>query len=90
MALFFLRMRARKDLDRPLTVKYGVPLAVFLLVYTALIGIGIFTLDWKAAGTWIAIVAAVALYDKFVVPRTKRGGFYREQVLRRRTSAARL
>jgi amino acid transporter len=90
MALFFLRMRARKDLDRPLTVRYGVPLAVFLLVYTALIGIGIFTLDWKAAGAWIAIVAVVALYDKFVVPHTKRGGFYRDQVLRRRTSATRL
>jgi hypothetical protein len=26
----------------------------------------------------------------FVVPRTKRGAFYREQILRRRTSAARL
>jgi hypothetical protein len=35
-------------------------------------------------------VAAVVLYDMFIVPRTKRGKFYRAQVLRRRTSAARL
>jgi hypothetical protein len=35
-------------------------------------------------------VAAVVLYDQFVVPRTKRGSFYRAQVTRRRTSAARL
>ena len=90
IALFFLRMRARTDLDRPLTVRFGVPLAVFLLVYTALIAYGIFKLDGKAFMSWVAVVAAVVLYDKFVVPRTKRGGFYREQVMRRRTSAARL
>jgi amino acid transporter len=90
IALFFLRMRARKDMDRPLTVRFGVPIAVFLLIYTALIAYGIYKLDWKAFVTWAAIVAVVALYDKFVVPRTTRGKFYREQVMRRRTSATRL
>ncbi|KWW97682.1 amino acid permease [Carbonactinospora thermoautotrophica] len=90
MALFYLRMRARKDMDRPLTAKYGVPIAVFLLIYTGLIAYGIFTLDWKAAASWVVVVAVVALYDKFIVPRTKRGSFYRAQVLRKRASAARL
>jgi heme/copper-type cytochrome/quinol oxidase subunit 2 len=90
MALFFLRMRARKNLDRPISVRYGQPLAVFLLVYTALIALGITVLDWHAAAAWVALVAVVVLYDHFVVPRTKRGGFYRQQILRQRTSAARL
>jgi amino acid transporter len=90
MALFYLRMRARKDLDRPLRVKYGVPLAVFLLIYTALIAIGIIALNWQAAASWFLLVLVITLYDKLVVPRTKRGAFYREQVLRRRTSAERL
>lgn len=90
IALFFLRMRARTDLDRPLTVRFGGPLAVFLLIYTALIAYSIFKLDWKAFTSWIAVVAAVALYDHFVVPRTERGNFYREQVRRKRTSAVRL
>lgn len=90
VALFYLRMRSRKDLDRPLTARYGVPVAVVLLVYTALIAFGIFSLDWKAAVAWVAIVVVVVLYDKFVVPRTKRGGFYREQVTRQRTDATRL
>jgi hypothetical protein len=35
-------------------------------------------------------VAAVALYDYFVVPRTSRGKRYRAAVLQRRESAARL
>lgn len=90
MALFYLRMRARKDLDRPLRAKYGVPLAVFLLIYTALIAIGIIALNWEAAVSWFVLVAVIALYDKFVVPRTKRGGFYRAQVTRLRTDATRL
>ena len=90
IALFFIRMRARKDLDRPLTVRYGLPLAVFLLGYTALIALGITVLDWKAAVVWFALVAVVTAYDKFVVPRTKRGGHYRAQVMRQRTDATRL
>ncbi|GAA1142247.1 APC family permease [Nocardioides aquiterrae] len=90
IGIFFLRMRARSDLDRPLKVRFGVPLAWFLVVYTALIAYGIFKLDNKAFLTWVAVVAIVALYDRFVVPRTTRGKFYREQVTRRRTSAVRL
>lgn len=90
VALFYLRMAARKNLDRPLRARYGVPIAVVLLIYTGLIAFGIFALDWKAAGAWVVIVAVVVAYDKFVVPRTKRGGHYREQVMRRRTDATRL
>lgn len=90
IALFYLRMRARKDMDRPLVAKYGVPLAVFLMIYTALIAFGIFELDRKAFLSWAGLVLVVVLYDRFVVPRTKRGGFYRAQVLRERTSADRL
>ncbi len=58
--------------------------------YTALIALGITVLDWRAAASWFALVAVVVLYDKFLVPRTKRGGFYRAQVLRQRTDATRL
>jgi amino acid transporter len=90
VALIYLLMRRRKDLDRPLSARFGTPLAVFLLIYTALIGIAIAMTDWVASLTWVAIVVVVVLYDHFVVPRTTRGAFYREQVLRRRTSAARL
>jgi amino acid transporter len=90
IALFFIRMRARKNLDRPLMVRFGLPLAWFLLGYTGLIALGITVLDWHAAAAWLGLVVVVALYDKFVVPRTKRGGFYRQQILRQRTSAERL
>ena len=65
-------------------------IAIFLMAYTALIAYGIYKLDWKAFLTWVAIVAVVALYDQLVVPRTQRGKFYREQVMRKRTTAARL
>ena len=87
VALFYLLMKRRKDLDRPLTSKFGTPLAVFLLCYTALIAGAIVATSWKPSLTWFAIVAAVVLYDMLIVPRTKRGKFYRAQVLRRRTSA---
>lgn len=90
VALLYLLMKRRTDLDRPIVSKFGTPLAVFLLIFTALIGIAIAMTDWAAALTWVALVAVVVLYDMFVVPRTKRGAFYREQILRRRTSAARL
>lgn len=90
VAVFYLLMKRRKDLDRPLTSKFGTPLAIFLLCYTGVIGASIVATTWKPSLTWFAIVAAVVLYDMFVVPRTKRGKFYRAQVLRRRTSAARL
>ena len=88
--LFFLGMRRRKDLDRPLKVKFGVPLAVLLMIGTAIIAYAIFVSDWQAGVAWYAAVGAFVLYDAFIVPRTKRGGHYRAQVLRQRTSAARL
>jgi membrane protein YdbS with pleckstrin-like domain len=83
-------MKRRTDLDRPVVSRFGTPLAVFLLIYTAVIAVAIFTTAWKPSLTWVAVVAVVVLYDMFVVPRTERGRFYRSQVLRRRTSAARL
>jgi amino acid transporter len=90
VALLYLLMKRRKDLDRPIVSRFGTPLAVFLLVFTAVIGVAIAMTDWTAALTWVALVVIVVVYDMFVVPRTKRGAFYREQILRRRTSAARL
>jgi amino acid transporter len=90
VALLYLLMKRRKDLDRPIVSRFGTPLAVFLLVFTAIIGVAIAMTDWTAALTWVALVVIVVVYDMFVVPRTKRGAFYREQILRRRTSAARL
>jgi hypothetical protein len=86
----YLLLKRRKDLDRPITAKYGTPLALFLLCYTGVIGGSIVATTWKPSLTWFAIVAAVIGYDMFIVPHTKRGKFYRAQVLRRRTSAARL
>jgi membrane protein YdbS with pleckstrin-like domain len=83
-------MKRRKDLDRPMTSKWGTPLATLMLVGTAIIAISIIHDSWKPSLTWFAVVAVVVLYDMFVVPHTKRGKFYRAQVLRRRTSAARL
>jgi amino acid transporter len=83
-------MRRRKDLDRPLRVKFGVPVAIFLCCFTAVIAYSIFVSDWQAGVAWYAAVGIFILYDAFIVPRTKRGGHYRAQVLRRRTSAARL
>ena len=90
VAVIYLTMKRRKDLDRPITAKFGTPLAWFLLIYTGVIAVSIIYTSWKPSLTWFAIVAAVVLYDMFVVPRTKRGKFYRAQLLRRRTSAARL
>jgi amino acid transporter len=90
VALVYLLLKRRKDLDRPITSKFGTPLAVFLLCYTGVIGGSIVATSWKPSLAWFAIVAAVIAYDMFVVPHTKRGKFYRAQVLRRRTSAARL
>lgn len=90
VALIYLLLKRRTDLERPLVSKFGTPIAVFMLVYTALIAVAIMRTSWKPSLTWFAVVAAVVLYDMFVVPRTKRGSFYRSQVLRRRTSAARL
>jgi amino acid transporter len=90
VALIYLLMKRRKDLDRPMKSKFGTPLAVFLLIYTGIIGVSIITTSWKPSMVWIALVIVVVVYDMFIVPRTKRGRFYRAQVLRRRTSAERL
>jgi amino acid transporter len=90
VALVYLLLKRRKDLDRPLSSKYGTPLAVFMLITTVVIAFSIIRTSWKPSLTWIALVVVVVAYDMLVVPRTKRGKFYRSQVLRRRTSAARL
>lgn len=90
VALFYLLMKRRTDLDRPVVSRFGTPLAYAMLVVTAVIGVAIAATDWVAALTWVALVVAVVLYDMVVVPRTKRGALYRQQLLRRRTSAVRL
>ena len=90
IAIFYLRMHYSPTLERPLQSKFGVPIAIFVLLFTAMMTLAALSANWMAGGTWLAIVVLVCCYDHFVVPRTKRGGFYREQVLRRRTSAARL
>ena len=90
VALFYLLMRRRRDLERPLEVRFGTPIAAALLVFTGVIGYAIYTTNHTAFFVWFAIVAIVVVYDWFVVPRTKRGSFYRAQVLRRRDSAERL
>ena len=90
VAFIYLMMKRRTDLDRPLVSKHGVPVAIFLLVFTVVIAGSIVATSWKPALTWFVLVTVVVSYDMFVVPKTKRGKFYREQVLRRRTSAARL
>lgn len=90
VALIYLLMRRRKDLDRPIMSRFGVVVGWALLLYTGAIAYAIFQTETKAFVIWFVIVAVVVAYDMFVVPRTKRGAFYRKQVLRRRTSAARL
>ncbi len=54
VALFYLLMKRRKDLDRPLTSKFGTPLAIFLLAYTGVIGGSIVATTWKPSLTWFA------------------------------------
>jgi len=90
IAVFYLGMKRRKDLERPVTSKFGVPIAIFIIIATSLSAYSGFVTNWQAAATWFLVVAIFIAYDQLVVPRTKRGSFYREQVLRKRTSAARL
>lgn len=91
IALFFLSMRWRnRTLERPHKAAYGVIVAGGLLLYTALIAVGVLQLNPQASLAWLAIVAAVIGYDVLVVPRTARGRHYRAQVLRPRESAERL
>ncbi len=90
IAIFYLGMHLNKKLEKPVKARFGVPIAIFVVCFTILTTIATLMLNWKAGVTWFAIVGLFVLYDSLVVPRTKRGGFYREQVLRRRTSATRL
>jgi amino acid transporter len=90
VAIVFIRMRRRKDLDRPLVAPFGLPIAFGLLAVTSLIALSSVVNNWRAAATWVGFISVIILYDWLVVPRTERGRFYRTQVLRRRMSAARL
>ena len=90
IAVFYLLMKRRTDLERPLSVRFGVPIAIFVAAFSLMGSIAAIMLNWKAALTWFICVAVFVAYDQFVVPKTKRGGFYRTQVLRRRTDAVRL
>ena len=90
IAVFFLRMRASKTLERPLEVKYGEQIGWFVAIMTAIMtGVSLY-MNWVAGLTWVAVAVVFMLYDHYIVPRTKRGGFYRDQVTRLRTSARRI
>ncbi len=90
IAIFYLAMKRRRDLSRPLSVRFGVPIAIFVAGFSFMGAIAAIQLNWQAAVIWFAFVVVFVLYDQFIVPKTKRGGFYRAQVLRRRTDAVRL
>ena len=62
--------------------RLGVPVAILIAVTCAIMFYYTVVADWQAAVFWVAIVAAIALYDFFVVPRTPRGRLYREELLR--------
>jgi amino acid transporter len=89
-ALCFLGMRRNKTLERPVKSRFGVPLAIALIVGAGLMAYGVLKAYPAPSYVWFGLVAAVALYDYFIVPRTARGKRYRQAVLRRRESAARL
>jgi amino acid transporter len=90
VALFFLRMRRNRRLQRPLKQRFGSVVAWFLMAYTAVIAYAVMKSNLKASLAWFGVVVLVVLYDHFVVPRTKRGKHYRAQVLRPRLDANRL
>jgi amino acid transporter len=90
VAIVFIALRRRKDLDRPLVSRFGMPIAVCMVIVTSIIAASAVVNNWQAATTWTVFISIFIVYDWFVVPRTERGRFYRAQVLRRRTSAARL
>jgi amino acid transporter len=90
IALFYILMKRRTTMDRPLVARYGTPIAVFMLLYTGLVAFGVLSLSWKATGVWFLIVLGIVAYDRFIVPRTARGSYYRAQVTRLRTDATRL
>ena len=89
-ALCFLGMRRNKKLERPVVSRFGSVLAVLLIVAAGLMAYGVLKAYPTPSYVWFGLVAAVALYDYFVVPRTPRGKRYRDAVLQRRESATRL
>jgi amino acid transporter len=86
--IFFIGMRLNKRLERPYRTPGGIPIAVFLIALGLAILISLAKSDPKAVAAWFGLVVLVVLYDALVVPRTNRGKMYREQVLRKRTSAS--
>ena len=90
VAVIFIGMRRRKDLDRPLVARFGMPIAIAMVIGASMIAVSAVVNNWRAAATWAVFISFFILYDWLIVPRTERGRFYRAQVLRRRTSAARL
>jgi len=90
VALCFLGMRRNKKLERPIVVKLGTPLAVLVLAVSVLMAYGVLKDYPTPSLVWFGLVALVALYDHYVVPRTPRGKRYRASVLQRRESAERL
>lgn len=89
-ALCFLGMRRNKKLDRPVVSRFGVPLAVLLIIAAGLMAYGVLKAYPAPSYVWFGLVAVFAAYDYFIVPRTPRGRRYRQAVLQRRESAARL
>jgi amino acid transporter len=90
VALCFLGMRRNRKLERPIVVKFGVPIAILVLAGSILMAYGILKQYPAPSYVWFGVVGVVALYDHFVVPRTARGKRYRSSVLQRRESAERL
>ncbi|MBS1888189.1 MAG: APC family permease [Actinobacteria bacterium] len=90
VALCFLGMRRNKQLERPVVARFGTALAIALLVASILMAYGVLKEYPAPSYVWFGVVALVAFYDYFIVPRTARGKRYRASVLQRRTSAARL
>ena len=89
-ALCFLGMRRNKKLERPVVSRFGVPIAIVLIIAGGLMAYGVLKAYPAPSYVWFGLVAAVMAYDYFVVPRTSRGKRYRGAVMQRRESAARL
>lgn len=88
--LCFIGMRRNKQLERPVVARFGIPLAVLMIAAACLMAWGVLKQYPAPSYVWFGLVVVVALYDYFVVPRTARGKRYRQAVLQRRESAARL
>jgi amino acid transporter len=90
VAIFYLRMKRNKGLEKPYKARFGVAVAIFLLIYAGLISYALIVQDIKSAIVWFIVVAVIILYDKYIVPNTARGRHYRSEVLRERKNASRL